>query len=103
MLDKARAEQLADALSLDDVVACPLCLLELAWLIREGKMPHWQARRARFGRKSQRRSTTQWSKPECGRSRTRRTDCATSANWASGASLARAVALRLAADREPLG
>lgn len=42
MLDKARADQFADALALDEIVACPLCLLELAWEIRDGKSPHWQ-------------------------------------------------------------
>lgn len=42
MLDKARADEFAEALALDEVAACPLCLLELAWDIRDGKTPHWQ-------------------------------------------------------------
>ncbi len=42
MLDKARADQLADALALDEIAACSLCLLELAWQIRDGCAPHWQ-------------------------------------------------------------
>lgn len=42
MLDKARADQFADALALDEIFACPACLLELAWDIHAGKTPHWQ-------------------------------------------------------------
>lgn len=42
MFDKARAEEFVDALELDGVDACPVCLLELAWELREGRTPHWQ-------------------------------------------------------------
>jgi len=42
MLDRARAEELVDALALDEVPACPACLLELAWKIRDRETLHWQ-------------------------------------------------------------
>jgi hypothetical protein len=54
MLDKARAEELADGLDLESVFACPACLFELAWGIAQGRTPHWQT----LGR------VTDWAWPE---------------------------------------
>ena len=42
MLDKARAEELADGLDLDRVTYCAACVFELAWAIHTGHAPHWQ-------------------------------------------------------------
>jgi hypothetical protein len=42
VLDKARAEELADGLDLERVFACPACLCDIAWAIHTGKTPHWQ-------------------------------------------------------------
>ena len=42
MLDKARAEELADGLDLDRVAYCAACVFELAWEIHVGRRPHWQ-------------------------------------------------------------
>jgi hypothetical protein len=42
VLDKTRAEELADGLDLAGVFACPACLLEAAFEIRAGRTPHWQ-------------------------------------------------------------
>ena len=42
VLDKARAEELADCLDLDGLFACPACLFELAWEIHVGRALHWQ-------------------------------------------------------------
>jgi len=39
MLDKRRAADFVDQLDLDGVHGCPLCLLELAWEMREGGAP----------------------------------------------------------------
>lgn len=42
MLDKARAEELADGLDLDLVGYCPACVFEVAWQIHCGRTVHWQ-------------------------------------------------------------
>lgn len=42
MLDKARAEELADGLDLEAVATCPACVFEVAWQIHTGRTPHWQ-------------------------------------------------------------
>lgn len=42
MLDKARAEQLAEELDTDSVFACSACLFDLAWSIYQGERLHWQ-------------------------------------------------------------
>jgi hypothetical protein len=42
MLDKGRAEELADGLDLDRVFYCSACVFEVAWAIRCGRAPHWQ-------------------------------------------------------------
>lgn len=42
MLDKARAEELADSLELDGVFYCSACVFEVAWAIHTGQTPHWQ-------------------------------------------------------------
>jgi hypothetical protein len=42
MLDKARAEELADGLELDGVFYCSACVFEVAWAIHTGQTPHWQ-------------------------------------------------------------
>jgi hypothetical protein len=42
VLDKARAEELADGLDLDRVTYCSACVFELAWAIHTGHDPHWQ-------------------------------------------------------------
>jgi hypothetical protein len=42
MLDKARAEELAEGLDLDDVFYCSACVFEVAWAIHTGKVPRWQ-------------------------------------------------------------
>jgi hypothetical protein len=42
VLDKARAEELAEGLDLDRVAYCAACVFELAWEIHVGRRPHWQ-------------------------------------------------------------
>jgi hypothetical protein len=42
VLDKARAEELADGLDLDRLTYCAACVFELAWAIHTGHAPHWQ-------------------------------------------------------------
>jgi hypothetical protein len=38
VLDKRRADELADQLDLDEIPACPMCLFDLAWEIHEERM-----------------------------------------------------------------
>src|SRR5215218_10762010 len=86
VLDKARAEELADGLDLDRVTYCAACVFELAWAIHTGHTPHWQtvARVARWT----------WAELEeslfaalvdarCGRCVSPRTACAISASAAT--------------------
>jgi hypothetical protein len=40
VLDKARAEELADGLDLDRVAYRAACVFELAWAIHTGRTPH---------------------------------------------------------------
>jgi hypothetical protein len=42
MLDRGRAEELADGLDLDRVFYCSGCVFEVAWAIRCGRAPHSQ-------------------------------------------------------------
>jgi hypothetical protein len=42
VLDKTRAEELADGLDLDHVFYCSACVFEVAWPIHTGETPHWQ-------------------------------------------------------------
>ena len=42
MLDKARAEELADGLDLDLVAYCRACVFEVAWELHCGRPVHWQ-------------------------------------------------------------
>jgi hypothetical protein len=42
MLDRASAAQVADAIDIHALGACPLCLLDLAFAFREGRTPSRQ-------------------------------------------------------------
>jgi hypothetical protein len=53
MLKEEEATTLVDRLRLDRVPSCPLCLLELAWAMREGRVTSALVRR-----------TTSWVWPE---------------------------------------